>query len=87
VSILPSTAETLLELFFHVNCIQFCPHIILNLLRLDTSNLVNTVQWLVSMHAIQVVVVSILTIFFGFANRDDTFGGSAFCGLLKNFLV
>ena len=40
---------------------------------LISSNNVNTVEWLVSVPAVQVFVVSALTILFGIASRDYTF--------------
>jgi len=47
----------------------FCPSLI-------TSCKVNVVQWLVSMPAVQLVFSSLLTIYFGLASRDGTFGNT-----------
>jgi len=48
---------------------------------------VNTVGVVVSMPAVQVVVSLTLTIYFGFANRDDTFDGRAFYVLFKKLCL
>jgi len=45
--------------------------------------MVDIVEWLVSVLAVQVIVSSALTICFGFASRDGTFHGSTFYVLFK----
>ena len=53
-------------------------------IRLNPSSNVNTVEWLVSMTAVRVFIGSALTLTFGLASRDYTFGRSASYVLFQN---
>jgi len=79
--VLPWMAKALQRQFCNSNCIHLCPHITLN----STSN-VNTVEWLVSIPAVQVFVDSAVSVCFGsaWARRDDTFDVNAFYVLFEN---
>jgi len=66
-------SKTLLVLFCNSNCIHLCSHI-----TLSFSRNLNIVEWLVSIPAVRLFVVSALTISFGLACRGYTFDRCAF---------
>jgi len=67
-------AKVLLRQFCNSNWIHLYEQI-----TFSSSGNVNTVEWLVSMPAVQVFVDSALTICFGSEWSDGTFDGNAFC--------